>query len=187
MVQLLMGASSLNALMGKTGDALSILAIVGLNAFLGAYQESKADQALRALRQLEVPRARVIREGQTRDIEASRLVPGDIILLGSGDGVPADSRILEGQEVEADESCLTGESLPVPKEPDAHGWENCLFMGTSLTRSRAKALVCATGMATQMGHIAAMLQDRSPSPAPSDKASAPWGNTCSIYPWGPAA
>ncbi|MGO0121862.1 HAD-IC family P-type ATPase [Desulfothermobacter acidiphilus] len=165
MVQLLMGTSMLNVLLGKLRDAFTIMAIVSLNALLGAFQESKADETLRALRELEVPHTRVIREGQMQEIPASQLVPGDVVLLRSGDRVPADARLLDSNQLEVDESSLTGESFPASKSHLANDRSGALFLGTSITRGRGRAVICATGMATEMGHIASMLGYRELGPS----------------------
>ena len=115
LVQLLTGASVVNAFLGHLGDAVSILAIVAMNALLGAFQESKAEQSIRALRNMQVPVASVIRDGAEQEIPAAVLVPGDVVLLRSGDKVPADLRLFSEWDLEADESSLTGESYPVAK------------------------------------------------------------------------
>ncbi|MDN5344557.1 MAG: P-type Ca2+ transporter type [Clostridia bacterium] len=164
MVRLLMGTSLVNVFMGKISDAATIMGIVALNAVLGAFQESQADEALRALRRLEVPRALVVRDGREQEVPAAELVPGDVILVSSGDRVPADARLLAGFQLEVEEASLTGESVPVGKNPRAQGNGAALFLGTSVTRGRGRAVVCATGMATEMGRIAAMLEEKEPRP-----------------------
>ena len=166
LVQLLTGASVVNAFLGHLGDAASILAIVAVNALLGALQESKAEQSIKALRNMQVPVASVIRDGAEQEIPAAMLVPGDVVLLRSGDKVPADLRLLSEWDLDVDESCLTGESYPVSKSHQAGGSSACLFMGTNITRGRARALVFATGMDTQMGLIAAMLKESQPQQTP---------------------
>ena len=166
LVQLLTGASVVNVFLGHMGDAASILAIVAVNALLGAFQESKAEQSIRALRSMQVPVASVIRDGAEQEIPAAMLVPGDVVLLRSGDKVPADLRLLSEWDLDVDESCLTGESYPVPKSHQAGNSSACLFMGTNITRGRAQAVVFATGMDTQMGLIAAMLKESHPQQTP---------------------
>jgi len=166
LVQLLTGASVVNAFLGHLGDAASILAIVALNALLGAFQESKAEQSIRALRNMQVPVASVIRDGAEQEIPAVMLVPGDVVLLRSGDKVPADLRLLSEWDLDVDESSLTGESYPVSKSHQAGNSSACLFMGTNITRGRAQAVVFATGMDTQMGLIAAMLKESRPQETP---------------------
>lgn len=166
LVQLLTGASVVNAFLGHLGDAVSILAIVAMNALLGAFQESKAEQSIRALRNMQIPVASVIRDGAEQEVPAVVLVPGDVVLLRSGDKVPADLRLLSEWDLDVDEASLTGESYPVPKSHQAGSSSACLFMGTSITRGRARAVVFATGMDTQMGLIAAMLKESHPQQTP---------------------
>jgi len=166
LVQLLTGASVVNAFLGNMGDAVSILAIVALTARLGAVQESKAEQSIRALRNMQVQVASVIRDGAEQEIPAAMLVPGDVVLLRSGDKIPADLRLLSEWDLDVDESSLTGESYPVSKSPQAGDSNACLFMGTNITRGRAQAVVFATGMNTQMGLIAAMLKESHPQQTP---------------------
>lgn len=166
LIRLLTGASMVNAFLGHLGDAGSILAIVAVNALLGAFQESKAEESIRALRNMQVPVAYVIRDGVEQEIPAAMLIPGDVVLLRGGDKVPADLRLISEWELDADEASLTGESYPVPKSHLADGSGACLFMGTNITRGQARALVFATGMDTQMGLIAAMLKESQPQPTP---------------------
>ena len=144
-----------------------ILLIVVLNALLGVFQESKAEKALEALKNLSSPHARVIRDGSEKIIDASLLVPGDIILLEAGDYVPADARLLYSTALKCEESALTGESLPSEKNAEASfdvrvplgDQANMVFMGCSVTNGTAKAVVTATGMGTEMGQIASLLQE----------------------------
>lgn len=167
MVLVLLGATSVSALLGEYSDALTIITIVILNALLGCIQEYRAEKSLAALVQLAAPEARVIREGQVLRLPASHLVPGDIIRVEAGDRVPADARIIETVSLEAEESILTGESVPVGKRPDKiektcsslGDINNILFMGTVITRGRGQAVVIGTGMETEVGQIAAMLQN----------------------------
>ncbi len=187
LVQLLTGASVVNAFLGHLGDAVSILAIVAMNALLGAFQESKAEQAIRALRNMQVPVASVIRDGAEQEIPAAVLVPGDVVLLRSGDKVPADLRLFSEYDLEADEASLTGESYPVVKSSQASGSNACLFMGTSITRGHAQAIVFATGMGTQMGQIAAMLKESQPQPTPLQQNLSEVGSRIMKYSLGTCA
>ena len=150
-------------------DGAIILIIVAVNAVLSITQEDHAQQALEELRRMSSPVARVLREGGEVTLPAAQLVPGDVILLQAGDQVPADARILECSRLQADESAMTGESVPVEKEPrealpgdtPLGDQVNMLLSGTLITAGRGTALVVATGMDTQMGHIAGMLlEDR---------------------------
>ncbi len=144
-----------------------IIMIVVLNAIMGVMQESKAEKALEALSSLSAPHARVFRDGKEMIIEAACLVPGDIISVESGDYVPADARIIEDASLKSDESVLTGESVPVEKEctmtaevDDPLGDRyNMLYSGCSIAYGRGRAVVTATGMNTEMGKIADLLEN----------------------------
>ena len=146
-------------------DAAIILIIVMVNNVISITQEDHAQKALEELRKLSSPQARVVREGRETRMEAARLVPGDVILLEAGDQVPADCRLLACAGLRCDESAMTGESVPAEKEladallPNAPmgDWKNMVLSGTLVTTGRGCALVCATGMDTQMGHIAGLL------------------------------
>lgn len=174
MVLVLLGATVVSGIIGDMVDAITIMAIVIINAVLGFAQEYKAEKSLEEIKKLASPDASVIREGQRQKIAAEQLVPGDIVLLDAGDKVPADLRLLESFGLEVDESALTGESHPVEKsssiicDSDTVLAErvNMLFMGCSLTRGRAKAVVVGTGMQTIMGEIAGMMQQSQQSMTP---------------------
>ena len=147
-------------------DALVIVVIVFINAILGFYQESRAEKALLALKHLAAPKAEVIRDGKRQTISSTELVPGDIVLLSIGSRIPADLRIFEQMNLSVDESTLTGESVPVVKltEPisienvPVNDLKNMAFMGTTVSRGRGKGIVVRTGMQTEMGKIAHMVQ-----------------------------
>jgi Ca2+-transporting ATPase len=166
MVRVLLGASALSLVMGRAKDALLTMTIVAANAVLGVFQERKAEQAIEALQRIAAPTAKVMRAGRTSTVMAAELVPGDIILLEAGDRVPADARLLTATHFEAEESSLTGETVPVKKnsalvcvaDTALADRRNMVFMGTAVTRGRAVAAVVATGMATEMGKIATMIQ-----------------------------
>ena len=151
-----------------------ILLIVVLNALLGVIQESRAEKALDALKDLSAPHARVIREGEEQVIDAADLVPGDLIRLEAGDFVPADARLLRSAGLKSEESALTGESVPAEKDAQAAVEEsaplgdrtNMVFSGCSVTYGTALAVVTATGMDTQMGHIAHLLDSEQDSQTP---------------------
>ena len=148
----------------KAGDCIAseffepvlILAIVVLNAVMGVVQESKAEKALDALKNMSAPHARVLRDGKESMINASDLVPGDIILLDAGDFVPADARLIRSVSLKSEESALTGESVPSEKDANAEVKENApigdrtnmVFSGCSITYGTAMAVVTATGMDT---------------------------------------
>jgi P-type Ca2+ transporter type 2C len=147
-------------------EAIAILAVVLLNAIMGYIQQSRAEQAVAALRQISAAHANVIRDGERRSIAAAEVVPGDIILIEEGDTVPADARLIQSTALQTAEAALTGESLPVSKDIDPITEEvglgdrhNMVFSGTAATYGHGKAVVIATGMQTQMGRIAGMLKE----------------------------
>ena len=148
-------------------DPLLILGIVIANAFVGTVQEAKAERALEALRTLSAPHADVLRDGKRAVISAEALVPGDVVYIRAGDVVPADLRLLESMHLQAEESALTGESVPSGKSANAVCDETCgaaerknmLFSGTGISAGQGVGIVTATGMQTEMGRIAAMLGD----------------------------
>lgn len=148
-------------------DPLLILGIVIANAFVGTVQEAKAERALEALRTLSAPHADVLRDGKRAVISAEALVPGDVVYIRAGDVVPADLRLLESMHLQAEESALTGESVPSGKSANAVCDETCgaaerknmLFSGTGISAGQGAGIVTATGMQTEMGRIAAMLGD----------------------------
>jgi Ca2+-transporting ATPase len=147
-------------------DAAAILGIVLLNAVLGVIQESRAENALRALRQIAAPNARVLREGHLATVPARELVPGDIVALEPGNYVPADLRLAESANLRIEEAALTGESVPVEKDSErvlagevpVGDRLNCAFMGTVVSYGRGTGIVTATGTRTQLGEIAEMLR-----------------------------
>ncbi|SFL47929.1 Ca2+-transporting ATPase [Paenibacillus sp. 1_12] len=167
MVLVLVGATLISGLLGEYLDAITIVAIIIMNGILGFIQEYRAERSLRALKELSAPNARVLRNETTLQIPARELVPGDIVLLESGDRIPADLRFIEANSLYAEESALTGESVPVNKHTEAlHGDEvslgdqrNLGFMGTMVTRGTARAVVIRTGMHTEMGKIADLIQN----------------------------
>ena len=147
-------------------EPLLIMLIVILNAIMGVMQENKAEKALDALKKLSSPHSRVIRDGKESIVEAAYLVPGDIVILEAGDITPADVRLIESSNLKSDESALTGESVAAEKDSDAIVTSdaalgdrfNMLFSGCSITYGSAKAVVTGTGMQTEMGKIADLLQ-----------------------------
>jgi len=154
-------------------EALAIFAVVLLNAIMGYIQESRAETAVAALRQMSAAHANVIRDGERRSILATEVVPGDIILVGEGDTIPADARLIQVTALQTAEAALTGESLPVLKETapiqDAAALGdrlNMIFSGTAATFGHGRAVVVTTGMQTEMGHIAGMLKTAPPEFTP---------------------
>ena len=174
MVVILIIAAVISAFVGDYKDAVAIMVIVVLNAALGFSQEHRAEKAMAALKRLAVPTVKVRRDRQIREISAKELVPGDIVLLEAGSAVPADGRLLESASLRAQEAALTGESEPVEKtDKPISGSDipigdrkNMLYMGTNVTYGRGTAVITATGMDTELGHIANMLQtvEREPTP-----------------------
>jgi Ca2+-transporting ATPase len=157
-------------------DSIIILLIVLANAILGVIQEYRAERSLEALKKLSAPSAVVLRDGQKQRIPAREVVPGDILLLDAGDKVAADARLIEVINLEADESALTGESVPVTKtthplegEVEIGDRKNMIFMGTTITYGRGKAVVVATGMKTEIGAIAEMMQATEKEATPLQK------------------
>lgn len=155
-------------------ESLVIFVVVLLNAILGVVQESKAEKSLEALKKMSSPNCKVIRNGQVDQIPSSQLVVGDIILVEAGDFIPADARLIDAVNLQVDESALTGESLPVNKHVDAITDEvtalgdrkNMLFSSTFITAGRAKAVVTAVGMETEIGKIAGMLNSQKKTTTP---------------------
>jgi Ca2+-transporting ATPase len=168
MVLVLLAAAVISIVVGDTKDAVVIIAIVILNAGLGFFQEYQAEQALAALGAMQTPHVRVRRDGHVHELSAVDLVPGDIVMLEAGDRVPADGRLIEAVNLQIDESALTGESVAVEKTdgviedtdppPALAERYNLAYMGTAVTYGRAVLVVTATGLKTQLGTIAALLQ-----------------------------
>jgi len=164
MIIILIIAAIIAFLLGETIDASIILFIVVLNAIIGVFQEYKAEKAIEALKKMMTPHALVIRNGKEQRISAEELVPGDILILEEGSKVPADARIIEAAMLKVDEAVLTGESIPRAKNEAVIGSRevalgdrhNMVFMGTTITSGRAKAVVTATGIHTEFGRIAGL-------------------------------
>jgi potassium/sodium efflux P-type ATPase len=177
MVIILIVAAILALIAGEDRDAYIILFIVVLNAAIGFIQKFKAEKAIEALKKMMTPRARVIREGRQQEILARELVPGDILVLEEGDAIPADAVLFEANELETQESALTGESTPVQKltydiaetaSTEAEK-ENMVFMGTQITHGNGRAVVAYTGMGTQMGKIARLTTQTKKDLSPLEK------------------
>ena len=169
-------------------EPVLILLIVILNAFMGMMQESKAEKALDALKNMSAPHARVIRDGEEKLIDAAELVPGDIIRLEAGDFIPADARLLHSVGLKSEESALTGESVPSEKDAQAiveekaplGDQDNMVFSGCSITYGTATAVVTATGMNTEMGKIANLLEGEGDTQTPLQKKLAQLGKYLGI-------
>ena len=167
MVLILVAAAVISAFLQKWQEAAAILAIVLLFALLGFFQEYRAERAMAALKKLAVPAVRVRRDGRIQELPASELVPGDILLLEAGNRVPADLRLLESVNLRIQEAALTGESEAVEKQVAAidrselplGDRRNMAYMGTIVSYGRGAGIVVATGMQTELGNIAGLLQD----------------------------
>jgi len=165
-IYMLLSAAIISALLGDYTEAAAIMAIVILNAIMGIIQESRAEAALEALKKLAAPEASVLRGGHRVSVPASELVPGDIVFLEAGNYIPADVRLLEAVNLRIDEASLTGESVPVEKNAQTRlekdiplgDRKNTAFMGTLVNYGRGKGVVVSTGMNTELGMIATMLQ-----------------------------
>jgi len=157
-------------------EAIAIFAVVLLNAIMGYIQESRAESAVAALRQMAAAHANVMRDGARQSVPTAEIVPGDLILIEEGDTVPADARLLHSTALQMAEAALTGESLPVSKDIAPVAGEaalgdrtNMIFSGTAATYGRGKAVVTATGMQTEMGRIAGMLKEAPTETTPLQK------------------
>ncbi len=187
-IWLLIGASLISLLLGDYVEAIAILAIVILNAVLGVVQEQRAEQALAALRRLATPEAHVLRDGRHLYIPARELVPGDIVFLEAGNYVPADVRLLDAVNLRIEEAALTGESQPVHKNAATVLAEdiplgdrkNTAFMGTLVVYGRGRGIVVTTGMRTQLGLIATMLQQVDEEETPLQRRLDQLGRALSI-------
>ncbi len=188
MVIVLIIAAIVSALLGEYTEVVVILAIVVLNAILGFSQEYRAEQAMAALKKMAVPSVRVRRDGRVQEVSSTELVPGDIILQEAGNLVPADSRMIETVNLKVQESALTGESDPVEKLTDVRSGDdvplgdqyNMLFMGTVVTYGRGTAVVTETGMDTELGHIADLIQEVGDEKTPLQRRLAQLGKTLAL-------
>jgi P-type Ca2+ transporter type 2C len=174
LVIILVLAALVSLVLGEYVDAIAIMVIVVINAVVGVFQESKAEQSLAALKKMAAPNAQVIRDGRRLSIPSRELVPGDIVFIEAGNYVPADMRLVEGYNLKVGEASLTGESVPVEKEAAVvldkelplGDRKNSAFMSTLVTYGRGKGIVTGTGMHTQIGLIAGMLQSYEEEPTP---------------------
>ncbi|HEY9747379.1 MAG TPA: HAD-IC family P-type ATPase, partial [Allocoleopsis sp.] len=189
MLLMLMGVAVVSAVLDfRAGrfpkDAIAITSIVVLNAILGYVQESRAEKALAALKQLASPRVRIIRDDKIVEVSSKELVPGDIMLLEAGVQIAADGRLLEAVNLQVRESALTGEAQPVTKQSETHLQEetplgdriNLVFQGTEVLQGRGTVLVTNTGMKTELGHIATMLQSVEAQETPLQQRMSQLGN-----------
>src|SRR5512146_726515 len=187
-VILLIAASLVSALLGEWIDASAILAIVILNTILGIVQEQRAEEALAALKRLAAPEAHVLREDHRTTIPPRHLVPGDIVFLEASNYIPADIRLLEAVNLRVEEASLTGESLPVQKnaatvldkDVPLGDRKNTAFLGTLVAYGRGRGVVTSTGMHTQLGLIATMLQNVEAEETPLQRRLDQLGKSLSI-------
>jgi P-type Ca2+ transporter type 2C len=188
MIIILFVAAIISVVIGDVRDAVAILAIVILNAILGFTQEYRAEKAMAALKQLAVPVVKVRRDGHIREISARKLVPGDIILMEAGSSVPADGRVLESINLRIQEAVLTGESEPVEKSTDPIAAENItigdrrnmVYMGTAASYGRGLVVVTSTGMNTELGRIADLIQVVGHEPTPLQRRLAQLGKGLAV-------
>jgi len=176
LIIILIAAAAVSFAIGEAMDALVIFVIVVINAIVGFGQEFRAEKALEALKKMTSASARVLRDGREAKIPAAELVPGDIVLLEAGDRVPADARLLEALELRVDEAALTGESLPVDKNSNAvraiaplADRIDMVYSGTVIVYGKATAVITATGMKTELGKIASMVQATEKEETPLQK------------------
>ena len=176
LIIILLIAVVLSAVLGETIDAIVIFVIIIFATTLGFLQEYRAERAMAALKKMAAPTATVIRDGEEKEIPASELIPGDVVVLHTGDKIPADCRVIEAVNLKTEEASLTGESVPVEKtskivsgEANIGDRRNMTFMGTAAVYGRGLAVVTATGMNTEFGKIATMLQEVKQEETPLQK------------------
>jgi len=189
MVLILIGAAVVSALVKDLLDGAIIMAIVVLNAALGFVQEHRAERAMAALKQMSAPLVRVRRDGKVQEVEARDLVPGDIVLLEAGNAIAADARVITSANLRVQEASLTGESEPIDKRTDPilaaeyiplGDRANMVYKGTFVTYGRSEAVVVATGMQTELGRIAELIQSVESDPTPLQRRMAELGRLLAI-------
>ncbi len=174
MIFILIAAAIISFVLGEKTDAFIIIAIVLINAIISTYQEMKAEESISALKSLTAPKCVVLRDGEKMEIDAKFLVPGDVVFIEAGNFVPADGRLIESSNLKMEESTLTGESLPVEKNTmqlDSENLQigdqtNMVFTGTVVTYGSGKFIVTSTGMNTQLGKIATLINEEKESLTP---------------------
>jgi Ca2+-transporting ATPase len=186
LIYVLLGAAVITIIVGEYMDAVIILAVVILNGVIGVIQEHKAEKAIEALQQMTTPRTLVRRSGEVKEIPSEELVPGDIVILDAGRFIPADLRLIDSANLQIEESALTGESVPSDKDAGAGFADantpigdraNMAFMSTMVTYGRGEGVVVATGMETEVGKIAKILDEDTDSLTPLQKRLEQLGKT----------
>ncbi|TFH49655.1 MAG: ATPase, partial [Methanothrix sp.] len=188
MILVLIAAAVISGIIGDATDTIAIIVIVILNAVIGFVQEYRAEKAMELLKKMAAHLALVLRDGALANLPAAQLVPGDIVILEAGQIVPADMRLIETAQLKIEEASLTGESLPVEKQIDPLGDAhlplgdriNMAYKGTIVTYGRGQGLIVATGMATELGKIATMLQDEEEVKTPLQKRLAAFGKRLAL-------
>jgi len=187
LIGILIIATIVSLISGEILNSVVLVIIIFANAILGFFQEYKAEKAVEALKKITAPKAIVIRDGVKKEILAREVVPGDVIFLDEGKKVPADARLIEVENLKVDESMLTGESIPVSKEDTVlkkdvpiSEMKNMVFFGTNVTMGTAKAVVVATGMKTQLGKIAKLVQKTEEETTPLKESLEKVGKTLGI-------
>lgn len=178
LIYVLLGAAVITMVIGEYADAVIILLVVVLNAVIGVVQEYKAEKAIEALKKMSSPKALVRRDGEEKEIDSEQIVPGDIVIIDTGRYIPADVRLIETVNLQIEESALTGESVPAaknaqnifanPKTPIGDK-TNMAFMSTVSTYGRGEGVVVATGMETEIGKIAKILDEETDEKTPLQK------------------
>ena len=188
MILVLIGAAVISGLIGEAVDTIAIIVIIMLNGVIGFVQEYRAEKAMAALKKMSAPTGTVLRGGSATDVKASEIVPGDIVLLEAGMIVPADMRLIEAAQLRAVEAALTGESLPVEKhtapiseaQMPVGDRKNISYKGTIISSGRGVGVVVATGMKTELGRIASMLQEEEEVKTPLQKRLSRFGRNIAL-------
>jgi Ca2+-transporting ATPase len=187
LIYLLFAAAAVALVLGRIGDAAVIAFVVVLNAIIGAFQEGRAERALVGLRRLATHAARVVRDDRELVVAARDVVPGDLLVVEAGDAIAADARLVASARLAVSEAALTGESMPVSKQAEAVAADtpladrrDMLHAGTLVTAGTGRAIVVATGVATEIGHIAALAENAKPAPTPLEARVAQFGRHLAI-------